>query len=103
MSKVNLSAVITSYDGKPMKDGGESDKDATLQSVCFGAMTAVLDGDNAMTGEEKMRAYKLTQKLVEGGEVELSAEEITELKKRINKAYHFLVVGRAFELLEGQA
>lgn len=81
-------------------DGAEYADKPTLKLICFTAIAEPLPGDEKLTPVDKLKLYALAQKLHAGGVVDLSAEEIAQLKDRIGRGYSALVVGRAFELLE---
>jgi hypothetical protein len=81
-------------------DGTEYDDKANLATVSFMALTAQVPGDERMTGEQKLRQYKLAHLVHRGGVQEVSAEDVTLLKERIGKAFSVMVVGKAYELLE---
>lgn len=98
--KRNLNAPILQLDGTEFPGKNKQ----TLQSVCFVALTTPQEDDGSLNAETKMSLYRLAQKIVKGGEVELTAEEIALLKDRIGKVFvHVVVLGRAFELLEADA
>jgi hypothetical protein len=82
-------------------DGTAFDDKPTLATVSFMALTANLPGDDRMTGEQKVKLYKLAHLVVHAGGVkEVTAEDIALLKDRIGKAFGVLVVGAAWDLLE---
>lgn len=93
--KRNLDAPILDLEGRPFED------QATLKTVSFLAATASLPSDQNLSVSSKLELYSLAQKLHTGGEVDLTAEEISLLKDRIGKTFaSVIVIGRAFELLE---
>lgn len=93
--KRNLDALILQLDGNPFEDK------ATLKTVVFMAVTTPLQADQHDSVDQKIRLYTLAQKVYQGGEVDLSAEDISLIKDRIGKVFnHVVVIGRAFELLE---
>jgi hypothetical protein len=92
--KRNLDQVMLDLDGKSLGDK------ATLKTVCFSAMVAPLEGDQAMTVEVKMKQYALLQAINKGGVVELTAEDIALLKARAAKCLMLVAFGRLCEMLE---
>lgn len=90
----NFNAPMLDLEGNPYADA------ATLKSVAFAAVQAQLEGDERLDVDSKMRIYTLAGKIVRGGIVEVSAEDLTLMKARIAKAYPPLVMGEAFRLLE---
>lgn len=79
---------------------GEEPPPATLAFVATEALMQHVRGDENMSGEQKLRLYRLAGKVVHGGVVEVTAEEIALLKERIGKGYGPNIVGPAYELLD---
>jgi hypothetical protein len=98
--RVNLSAVIRDLKGEVIKDGKN---DLTLSTVCCGALLTPLPDETNLSADEKVRRFKLAVKLCDGGQQDLSSEEITMLKQLVGKVYPPLTVGRAFEILDPDA
>ena len=92
--KRNLETVMTDIHGKPYDDV------TTLGKICLLAFQTPARSDEALTGPEKLAQYVLATKLVKGGTVDLSAEDITLIKDRLAKTIQALAYGRACELLE---
>lgn len=97
MAKINFSTVLTKLGGGPLQD--DDDKDLTLASA---AKQALLVLDDKQTGEQKYENYCLATKVVGGGEVTLKSEEISKIKEYIGKYMYPIVVGQAWDLLEGK-
>lgn len=95
--KLNLAATITDLDNQPLMDGG---KPITMRKICVDALMTPQQDDNP-SGEEKLARYVLAGKLHAGGEVDVTPEDAAKLKTLIGKMYTALVVGRAYELLNG--
>lgn len=77
---------------------------ATLARLCAQALGAALpEDDKEQTAEDKVRAWSLGGKIVRGGVVDLAAEDIALLKKRVGKLYGPFVVGPCLEALEQDA
>lgn len=93
--KIDLSTTILDLDKKPIKDG---EKDFTLATACCNALLTPEQGETS--GEEKVKRFRLAEKVYDGGEQELSVDDVALLKKLIGKIYPPLVVGRAFEILD---
>ena len=94
--KVNFSAEITDLRGNPVKDG---DENLTLGAVACSAMLAVMSTDQNLPSAEKVRMFRLAQKAADGGEVEVTAEDVVLLKDRIGTLYGALIVGRVYDLV----
>lgn len=98
--KINFDSAITNLDGfSPARD----DKGAaiTLQAVALTALMAMLPEDQNMQGDEKASRFRLALRIHAGGEQDMAPEDATTLKRLIGRCYGPLVVGRAYELLNG--
>lgn len=98
--KVDFDHKILDLKGNAIKDG---DTDLTLAGVVAPAMLAVLQSDANLTGAEKVRMFRIAQRATDGGEQELSVEDVALIKDRVVKGFGALVVGRVYDLLEGNA
>lgn len=95
--KVNLTYIIKQPDGKtPVVIDGE---ELTVKSVCINSLLTASHEDD---GDTKFADYELFKRIKDGDEVELSAEEIVRLKKKIGVLYQPIVVGQSYEVLEGK-
>ncbi len=72
----------------------------TLQSVCVNTLLATTQKDANISGTEKLKRFNLASKIQANDSVDLTAEEITLVKKRIGEISVPLVIGKAYELLE---
>lgn len=120
--KISLDRVILDIEGNPMKDGEPVYKrrsdgsvafdesgdpivikqanEVTLKTACFRALNTTIEGDDRLVDDEKIKMYLLAGKIAKGGDVDLSADEVVLLKKRIGRAFTYIAVGRCFELLD---
>ena len=100
----NLDATFLNIEGEVMKKDGSEDP-ITLKDVC---KTSILNNykdtrDYKMTGTDKEKAFAIYKALHDANdEVELKTEQITELKKAIGFSYTTIIVGQAFEMIEGK-
>jgi|SRR5215469_11350437 len=97
--KINFDTEILDLKGKPLPNGG--DKAMTLGDISCGALINVMEEDRTMGAPEKVTLYRLAQVTAKGGVQELKAEDVATLKARIGKMYGALIVGRAYDLIEG--
>ena len=81
---------------------GEEIKDLTLKVVSTEALLATFDDERALSGEEKAKRYLLATRVYANEELDLTVEEIAKLKQLIGKGYGPLIVGQAWEMLEGK-
>jgi hypothetical protein len=92
--KRNLDQVMTDLDGKDFQDK------ATLKTIVFNALASPMQEDSSMSIDKKMKQYALLQTINKGGEVELTAEDISLIKERGCKIFPLIVFGRMVEMLE---
>ena len=96
--KINMDneTPLTTLDGQNIKS--EEGKLVTLRSAC---VRALLYTDNTMDGPKKFECYELAKRIGASEEqVELTAEEITLIKKMVGSCYITILVGRIYELIE---
>lgn len=96
---VNFESNLVDFDGKVIPN--TSGQPATLQGVSLDALMASYQGEEKLSGEEKMKRFLLAEK-IHKGEFDLAAEEIALLKALIGKAFTPIVVGQAWRMLEGK-
>lgn len=96
---IDFKAEMTAIDGKAIPADPGKPEALTLQRVCEDALIASYPDEQTLPSDEKNRRFWLAIK-IHGGEQNLSADEITMLKKVIGKGYGPLVVGRAFGMLD---
>lgn len=94
----NFDQTIKDLEGNPVKDDKENV--ITLKSIAIGALMASYQDEQNLSGEEKFKRYNLALKINAGGPVEISAEDLSDLKKLIGKGFSVLAVGQAYGLLE---
>lgn len=103
--KIDFSQELVGLGGKPLKWGkddpetGEQAATATLEIVCIEALLRPAEGQRGTSADEKLKRWKLAQSIHQGGEVEVTAEDIVLLKNAINTAFDTIVVGPAYALL----
>lgn len=68
----------------------------TLSDICVGALVSSLV---KVSVEETMTRFHLRNKIVNGGEVELTDEELKELKELINTKYDLMMAGKVLLML----
>jgi len=95
--KINFSKVMLDLEQKPLKEG---DRDLTLGPICSNALLMPFPDETDLEGTEKVKRFRLAEKLYQGGEVDVSPEEIVLIKKLASKAYAPLLVGRIYEVLD---
>lgn len=103
--KVNLAGVLKTFEGKAFTEeyldsnDKKQERDLTVFNAIRNAVLTVMEEQKS--GIDKYQSYALAKKLVEG-ENELSAEDISKIKKHVGFCWNPLVVGQIWDLLEGQ-
>ncbi len=100
--KRNFDGAVTDYDGKPLMELGADGKphELTIKEVCIRALNNVAANEQAVAVDEQMKRFRLARRINRGGEVELTAEDITLLKTRIALMFAPVVTGFIVERLE---
>lgn len=96
---IDFKAEMTDIAGKPIPADIGKPEPLTLQRVCEDALVASYPDEQTLSPGEKNLRFWLAVK-IHNGEQNLSADEITLLKKVVGKAYGPLVVGRAYGMLD---
>jgi len=73
----------------------------TLKDACINALLSTPQDERNLTGVKKFIRYSLATKISNDENVELTNEEIVEIKALVGKMYATVVVGRVYEILEG--
>lgn len=96
--KRNFDFVLKDLNGADLKQS--ADEVLTMKAVSITSLMGTHEADRNISGDEKLKRYLLAVKINAGGEVELTAEEIAQLKSLIGRAYGPIAVGPAFLFLE---
>jgi hypothetical protein len=97
--KVDFNRGLIDLEGEVIKNAkGES---ATLKGVTIDALLVAYQDEQNLSGEDKVKRFALASKINKGTD-EVTVEEISLIKKLIGKAYSALVVGQAWDILEGK-
>jgi len=97
--KFNVNEVLKALNGQTLKDvdaNGES-IDATLKTAIVNALLAPVQKES---GVDKVKKYELATRVYKNDEVELTAEEISLIKKCVGENFAPIVVGQVFNILE---
>jgi len=99
--KLNVSTVLTGFDGIPLPNT-KTDATTTPLTVKDVVVNVVAMPSEHDTGMDKVRKFDLAMKLFKAvGEVELTVEEAKEVKDCVGKsAYGPLVVGQILHLID---
>lgn len=97
--KIDFSAPITDLTGTPLLD--TPDTPLTLATVAVQSLLAPNTDDKDVSGPEKMRRFQLAQAIFLNAASTVTVEDVALIKTLIARQFVTLVVGRAYELLEG--
>lgn len=96
--KFDMSATFNSLNGQPVKDGAA---DAKLGVIAARALATPLERDKALAPESVVKRWNFALRLQKCEEVELTPEELTEVRARIAEVFALEVSGPALVLLGG--
>lgn len=74
---------------------------AVLRGVAVDALLAVFNDEDRLSGEEKLKRFILAEKIHNGCD-DVTVEEVGLVKKLIGKAFSVIIVGQAWQMLEGK-
>lgn len=100
--KYDLNVEIKTLDGGTVKadDGGV----LTVKDAVLRALLSPIPGEDSEQPKKKFERWLLAKRVYAAeSEVELTAEEVSEIKDRVAKIWAASVLGPVFELLEGSA
>lgn len=93
--KYQLATQLLNLDGSPIK--GPTGDIITFKTVCVACLVQAQD----KATEDKVAAFKLAVKIETAKkEVELSAEEVSRIKRLVGETMPVVIVGRVHEILE---
>lgn len=90
----NLDTPVLDMEGEPLRESHKGAiRETTVKNYITNAL-AMANGEQ-VSGEEKVTRYKLAMRLIEGGEQELSPEELSLIKRVVNM-YPPLILGQVY-------
>jgi len=98
MKTVNLTSPINSVFGEQMVDV-QTNKPVTLETVLSSSLLATLPQDVALSPKDKLRLFRLSLRIVDAKEIELTDDEVTLIMNRVAACQSILATGRVAELL----
>jgi hypothetical protein len=98
--RINLSAPVLDYEGKPITLDGEAFtfRDAFMQAL--NSLTTA-ERQNGQGAEVKSKIFTLASKMWSGNEIDLTVDQAALVKERAGEVAAALVYGRIVELLDG--
>ena len=92
----DLDTPVLDLDGEQVIDRVKGvDRPATVKNFIVNALALV--NSEQVTGEEKMKRYKLAMRLNEGGEQEFTPEDLVLIKSVVATMYSPLIVGQVYD------
>lgn len=88
----NVDTPVNGPDGKPFVEAGAP---FTVKTAAVNALMTSNEG--SPTGVQKAERYRLAVRLLAGGEVDLSPEDLALVKTLVGAAYLPFVVGQVFD------
>lgn len=100
--KINFNQNIFNVKGEPLKDTSVDDKEnITLKKIAVDALLRDNETTGKESGEKKLERWQLARKIQKSSEpIDITAEEISNIKNKIATHFSTSAVGPAFELLE---
>lgn len=101
--KIKLNVELKGIDGVtslPVPSKERNGKILTLKEVCINSILTPVQGDDEKKKFEKWELFKKIRDC-KSNDIELKAEEIVIIKKSIGIIQPPLIMGQAFDLLEG--
>lgn len=98
--KIDFRAKLKNLSGETLKEQ-DKEEPILLKDACANALLGMFDDERHIEGKEKLRRYRLANKIWGAKEpIELPAEDIALIKSLVAKAYGSLISGQAWELLD---
>jgi wobble nucleotide-excising tRNase len=97
--KIDITIQLRNFQGVGLKD--EKEEALTVKKVL---VSALLNQTTDKIGNaDKYQCYQLSKKIEEAEtEVELISDEVSNIKKLIEKFFGVMIVGQVFDVLEGK-
>ena len=96
--KLKIKTEVLDYEGKPIKVSDT--ENLVWRTVVFNALNSVVPNE-VLTGEQKARCYRITQKIYDSNEPDLTVEERSFVLERIEKVFNSpLICGKSKEFFE---
>lgn len=101
--KIDFSKPMLALSAKAIKVTDlEGEPEFTIRDVATNALTAETQDNTKLDGKEKIKRFRLAERIYGCKEpIKLSAEDIVLVKEQINKIYGITVTTRAWDILDG--
>lgn len=104
--EIDLTQELIGLNGKPLQAQDRDDEDKpvtvnlTLRKAIVEALMAAFKDEDNLSGADKVKRYKMAQKIQDAERMMFSAEDLSLIKKLVAKLYSTLVVGIVWEILD---
>jgi hypothetical protein len=95
--QVNVTEPVRGYNNEPIRTNGESGPVTIWREILVGALNNFAPNEN-LSGEDKLRCFRISLKLTEQEVVDLSVDECSFILGRVKQLYGPLIIGRADQL-----
>lgn len=107
--KIDFTQALMTLEGAPLEvtaqacptcDRPEETTTMTLRSVCINALLSQTRDEVNLSGDEKVRRYKLALQITNEDVPDLPLKDVALLQELVGKLYAVLVVGQVWKLLD---
>ena len=100
--KVAINTQVKDFNGAVVE--GSDKKPLEVKALVVSALTVLDQKEADLAGDERYQLYKLALKISDCKDdtINLTSDEIVIIKRRVGKMYMPLIVGRVFDVLEGE-
>lgn len=95
----NFDATLKDFDGSEIQDPNNDGKITPLTYYVKRALCTPFADEPGLPGDVKVERYATAMKVHKGGDVELTPEEVVEIKKCVGKCFAPVIVGQIYEIL----
>jgi hypothetical protein len=100
--KLDCSAEMKTLDGKSIVKDADDKSILTFRDVIVNALLSSTEQEKNITGEEKFKRYALAKRAYDLEVFEITTEEAVLIKKLVSLIYAPLIVGQAWNIIEGK-
>lgn len=100
---VLLGKELKDFEGTTIDSTPTDSTPVTAGKIATNALLATFQDEPQLSGEDKLLRWELAVKIKNTPDpIELTAEEISLIKKLVGKAYSPMIVGQTWKILEGE-
>lgn len=98
--KIKVDHVLKNQKGETLVDP-DTNEQVILKDICSNALLTPVQEDKEKEKLQKWDLFKKIRDTDNAGVIEVTAEELTVIKRSIGQLFTPLIVGQCFDLLEG--